>query len=47
MIDGESAGGFTTLSCLTLSNTFKAGTSLYGVTDLEKLAKDTHKFESR
>ena len=46
-IDGGSAGGFTTLACLTLRSTFKAGTSLYGVADLEALARDTHKFESR
>ena len=46
-IDGGSAGGFTTLACLVLRSTFKAGTSLYGVADLTALAKDTHKFESR
>jgi hypothetical protein len=26
---------------------FKAGASLYGVADIELLAKHTHKFESR
>lgn len=46
-IDGGSAGGFTTLAALTFHDVFKAGTSLYGVSDLEALAKETHKFESR
>jgi dipeptidyl aminopeptidase/acylaminoacyl peptidase len=46
-IRGGSAGGYTTLSALTFTNTFKAGASHFGVSDLEALAKDTHKFESR
>ena len=46
-IDGGSAGGFTTLAALTFRDTFKAGASLYGVSDLEILARDTHKFEAR
>ena len=46
-IRGGSAGGYTTLSALTFKNVFSAGTSYYGVSDLEALAKDTHKFESR
>ena len=46
-IDGGSAGGYTTLAALTFRDTFKAGASLYGVSDLEVLARDTHKFESR
>jgi dipeptidyl aminopeptidase/acylaminoacyl peptidase len=46
-IRGGSAGGFTTLAALTTSDVFNAGISQYGVTDLEALAKDTHKFESR
>jgi dienelactone hydrolase len=45
-IDGESAGGFSTLACLAFTKTFKAGASLYGVSDLEALALDTHKFEA-
>jgi dipeptidyl aminopeptidase/acylaminoacyl peptidase len=46
-IDGGSAGGYTTLAALTFRNVFAAGASYYGVSDLETLAKDTHKFESR
>lgn len=46
-ISGGSAGGYTTLAALTFKDTFKAGASYYGVSDLEALAKDTHKFESR
>lgn len=46
-IRGGSAGGYTTLAALTFRNLFKAGASYYGVSDLEALAKDTHKFESR
>jgi dipeptidyl aminopeptidase/acylaminoacyl peptidase len=47
MISGGSAGGYTTLCALTFHDFFKAGASHYGVSDLEALAKDTHKFESR
>lgn len=46
-ITGGSAGGYTTLAALTFSNTFQVGGSLYGVSDCEALAKDTHKFEAR
>lgn len=46
-IRGGSAGGYTTLCALTFRDAFKAGASHYGVSDLEALAKDTHKFESR
>ncbi len=46
-IRGGSAGGFTTLAALAMTDAFKAGASLYGVTDLTALAEDTHKFESR
>ena len=47
VITGSSAGGYTTLAALTFRDTFKAGASYYGISDLEILAKDTHKFESR
>jgi dipeptidyl aminopeptidase/acylaminoacyl peptidase len=46
-IRGGSAGGFTTLCCLAFTDVFKAGASYYGVSDLEALATDTHKFEAR
>jgi dipeptidyl aminopeptidase/acylaminoacyl peptidase len=46
-IRGGSAGGYTTLCALTFHDVFKAGASYYGVSDLEALVKDTHKFESR
>jgi dipeptidyl aminopeptidase/acylaminoacyl peptidase len=46
-IRGGSAGGFATLCALTFYDTFKAGASYFGVSDLEALARDTHKFESR
>ena len=46
-IRGGSAGGYTTLCALTFRDEFKTGASYYGISDLEALAKDTHKFESR
>ena len=46
-IRGGSAGGYTTLCALVFHNVFAAGASYYGVADLETLAHDTHKFESR
>ena len=48
VIRGRSAGGYTTLAALTSNpHVFKAGASYYGVSDLETMARDTHKFESR
>jgi dipeptidyl aminopeptidase/acylaminoacyl peptidase len=47
VIRGGSAGGYTTLAALTFRDVFAAGASHYGVADLELLARDTHKFESR
>ena len=46
-IRGASAGGYTTLAALTFRDAFHAGASHYGISDLETLARDTHKFESR
>ncbi|GFO14073.1 prolyl tripeptidyl peptidase-like [Plakobranchus ocellatus] len=46
-IDGRSAGGYTTLACLTFTDVFQAGVSHFGVSDLEALMIETHKFESR
>ena len=48
VIRGGSAGGFTVLSALLApDNPFAAGADHFGVADLEALARDTHKFESR
>jgi dipeptidyl aminopeptidase/acylaminoacyl peptidase len=46
-IRGGSAGGYTTLAALAFRDEFAAGASHFGVADLELLARDTHKFESR
>ncbi len=46
-IRGSSAGGYTVLAALCFYDVFKAGACLYGIGDLETLAQDTHKFESR
>ncbi len=46
-IAGGSAGGYTVLRALTVTNVFKVGASRYGIADLRTLADDTHKFESR
>ncbi|KAI0791405.1 alpha/beta-hydrolase [Abortiporus biennis] len=46
-IRGSSAGGYTTLqSLVTYPSTFKAATSMYGISDLKSLDQFTHKFES-
>ena len=47
LIRGGSAGGFTTLAALAFTDGFTAGCSLYGISDLELLMVDDHKFESR
>jgi dipeptidyl aminopeptidase/acylaminoacyl peptidase len=46
-IRGGSAGGYTVLCALVFHDVFTTGASYYGVADLELLATDTHKFESR
>jgi dipeptidyl aminopeptidase/acylaminoacyl peptidase len=46
-IRGESAGGYTTLAALAFHDVFSAGASHFGVSDLEGLALESHKFESR
>ncbi len=46
IIRGSSAGGYTVLAALTNTQAFNAGVSLYGIGDLEALARDTHKFEA-
>ena len=47
VITGGSAGGYTTLAALAFRDFFKGGASHYGVSHLEALDLDTHKFESR
>ncbi|MCB0289371.1 MAG: S9 family peptidase [Calditrichaeota bacterium] len=47
LIRGGSAGGFTALAALTFHDCFRAGASYYGISDLEALEQETHKFESR
>jgi dipeptidyl aminopeptidase/acylaminoacyl peptidase len=47
IIRGRSAGGYTALAALAFRDFFKAGASHYGISDLEAVVADTHKFESR
>lgn len=44
-IRGGSAGGYTTLCTLAFADVFRAGASLYGVSDPIALGRATHKFE--
>jgi dipeptidyl aminopeptidase/acylaminoacyl peptidase len=47
-IRGGSAGGYTTLAALAQVDTpFAAGADHFGLADLEVIARETHKFESR
>lgn len=45
-IRGSSAGGYTTLCALAFHGVFRAGASLYGVSDPLTLRRLTHKFEA-
>jgi dipeptidyl aminopeptidase/acylaminoacyl peptidase len=45
-IRGGSAGGYTVLQALASHKVFAAGSCHYGISDLEALTRDTHKFES-
>jgi dipeptidyl aminopeptidase/acylaminoacyl peptidase len=46
LITGGSAGGYTTICALTFTDDFAAGTSYFGLADLEQFAEgETHKFE--
>ena len=47
IVRGGSAGGYTTLAALAYRDTFRAGASYYGISDLEALARDSHKFEAQ
>ena len=48
VIRGGSAGGYTALAALVFHpGVFKAAASYYGISDLEVLQHDTHKFEAR
>ena len=48
IIRGGSAGGYTALAALVFHpGVFKAAASYYGISDIEVLVHDTHKFESR
>jgi dipeptidyl aminopeptidase/acylaminoacyl peptidase len=46
-IRGGSAGGYTALCALAFHDVFAAGASYFGVGDIEALARETHKLESR
>jgi dipeptidyl aminopeptidase/acylaminoacyl peptidase len=47
-VEGGSAGGYVVFCSLTFEpDSFAAGVSLFGVADVEALALETHKFESR
>jgi dipeptidyl aminopeptidase/acylaminoacyl peptidase len=46
LIRGGSAGGYTVLQAMQGDSVFAAGACHYGISDLEALTRDTHKFES-
>jgi hypothetical protein len=45
-ISEASAGGYTSLCALIFRDDFRTGSIYYGVSDLEALVRETHKFES-
>ena len=46
LITGGSAGGYTTICALTFTDVFAAGTTYFGIADLEQFGGgETHKFE--
>jgi dipeptidyl aminopeptidase/acylaminoacyl peptidase len=48
IVRGGSSGGYTALAALTFHpGVLKAGASYYGISDIEVLAHETHKFEAR
>jgi dipeptidyl aminopeptidase/acylaminoacyl peptidase len=47
LIRGGSAGGYSVLVALSQHDIFSAGANYYGISDLEILYRDTHKYESR
>ena len=47
IVRGGSAGGFTTFAALAFKDYFRAGSSLYGISDVEVFHQETHKYESR
>ncbi len=47
IIKGGSAGGYTALAALAFRNVFHAAVSYYGMSDLECIVKETHRFEAR
>ena len=47
VIRGGSAGGFTVLLALALTDAFAAGVDYFGVADLHTIVTDSHEFESR
>ena len=46
-IRGGSAGGYTTLCALTFRKLFATGASYYGISDMEAMELETHKFEAK
>ena len=46
IVRGGSAGGYTTFAALAFRDDFKAGSSHYGISDLEFWDQETHKFEA-